>query len=121
MTVDLGNVVDAADTGVCDLPRRAHLSAKAVQGAWVGGHPLGEKLQRNRLAQFEVVGTIHLAHPAATKQPDDAVARAEPCPRLETSVPEHRIVRTDRCLLTRLRRKRFLLAAPLRTMIGVCR
>ena len=41
------------------------------------GEPRGQELQRDRLAELEVVGAVDLAHAAAAEQADDPVALRE--------------------------------------------
>ncbi len=82
----LGDVVDAADVGVGDLPGVPHLAAKAVKRHRVAGHALGQELQRDGLAQLQVIGAIDLTHPATAEQADDAVTRAESRPWFKAAV-----------------------------------
>ena len=72
--VDLADVVHAADVLVGDLARDAHLVVELRETRGIGGDGLGEELQRHGLVEPQVVGAVHLAHPAASKQPDDAIA-----------------------------------------------
>ncbi len=71
---NVADVVDTADVGVRDRPRVAHLGEQAVAGRRVAVKARREELERDRLAESQVVGAIHLAHPAAADQRDDAVA-----------------------------------------------
>ena len=72
--VPLADVMDPADIGMRDLTCGARLIAQARRQ---GGLVAAQKLQRNGLAEREIVGAIDLAHAAATEQADDAVARPE--------------------------------------------
>ena len=83
ISVRLADVVDAADVGVCELTREAHLVAQPRTRALIESHRLRvvsgfgwtrEKLQRDWLPQLEIVGAVHFAHPAATESRDDAEA-----------------------------------------------
>jgi hypothetical protein len=52
------------------------------------GQPLGEKLQRDSLAEPEIVGAIDFTHAAPAEQPDDAVAAVEHRPWSEAPVAD---------------------------------
>ena len=69
----LGDVVDATDVRVSELPGDAHLGEEPFASDRIVREGLGQKLQR-RLAELHIVGSIDLAHSAAAKQPNDAVA-----------------------------------------------
>ncbi len=77
LAVGLADVVHATDVGVRDLPRHANLVAQACQRRRIVGEMGGQELQRDRLAELQVVGAVDLAHAAPAEQPDDAVALAE--------------------------------------------
>ena len=77
---DLADVVDAADVGVRDLARHAHLAVEALQQTRVRGRFRRQEFQRHRLAQHQIGGAIDLAHAAAAQQADDAVAAAQQGP-----------------------------------------
>ena len=72
LPVDLGDVVQAADIRMRDLSADAHFFVKA-RGVAV----MREKLQRDALTEFEIVGAVDLAHPALSDQRHDAVTLAE--------------------------------------------
>ena len=59
------------------MTRGAHLAAEAVQSHRVGHQLLRQELHPDRLAQLQVVGPVHLTHPAAAEQPDNAVTLAK--------------------------------------------
>ena len=59
------------------LARDAHFADEALAADRVAREIAREKLQRDRLAEFEVVGAVHLAHAAAAEQADDAIAIGE--------------------------------------------
>ena len=71
--VDFPDVVNAADVGMGHLARDPDLVAEPRQCALVFGNGLGEELQRDRLAEFEIGGAVHLAHAALAQQRDDTV------------------------------------------------
>ena len=79
-------VVDAADVRVRDLARHAHLGVQLRQPRRVDVDRLGEELQRDLLADLQVVGAIDLAHAAFAKASDDAVAVVEEGAGLEAAV-----------------------------------
>ena len=75
--LDLADVVDAADIGVGDLARHAHLAVESLQQPLVLGGFFGQEFQRHRLAQHQVGGAIDFAHAAAAQQADDAIPPAQ--------------------------------------------
>ena len=81
VAVDLVDVVDAADVRVRDLPGDADLGMEAFAPDGIIGQRLGQKLQRDRLAELQIVGPVDLAHAAATEQTDDAEAPSQHGPR----------------------------------------
>ena len=72
--VGLADVVDAADVAVRHLARDAHLVVELRERCGSLGDGRRQELQRDRLAEREVVGAVDLAHAAAADQADDAVA-----------------------------------------------
>ncbi len=84
--VDFVDVVDAADVGVRDLPRHADFGVELGQARRILVDVGRQELERDRLAELQVVGAIHLAHAAAAQALDDAVASAEQRARLEAAV-----------------------------------
>ena len=60
-----------------DLPGRAHFVVKLRQPLRVFPHVVWQELQRDWLAEPQVVGAIHLAHAAPAEHADDAVAAVE--------------------------------------------
>ena len=84
--VDLVDVVHAADVGVRHLPRHADFGVELRQPRRIAVDVGRQKLQRDRLAELQVVGAVHLAHAAAADAFDDAVAAAEERAGLEASV-----------------------------------
>ena len=77
LTVHLADVIDAADVRVRDLSSGSHLVVKLREADRVGGDGIGQELERDRLAEAEIVGAIHLAHAALAEQADDPVAAVE--------------------------------------------
>ena len=56
-----------------NLARNAHFAVEPVERYFVVRYGFGQKLQRYRLAQFEIIGAIDLAHAALSEDADDAV------------------------------------------------
>ena len=77
VTVNLVDVVDAADVGVRDLPRHAHFVVELHQAGRIAIELRRQELQRDRLPELQVVGPVDLAHPAASEPADDPIAPAE--------------------------------------------
>ena len=69
----LADVVHAAHVGMRDLSRRSYLVVKLREASGIAAEVLGQELQGHRLPEPEVVGPIHLAHPAAAEQADDSI------------------------------------------------
>ena len=67
------------------LTRHANFGMKPLEQTRVMGGRRGQQLQRDWLAQRQVGGTVHFAHPAPAQQPDDPVAARQECPRKELS------------------------------------
>ncbi len=88
--VDVAHVVDAAHVRMRNLPRDAHLVEEALQARRLTMHRFGQELERDRLAQLQVLGPIHLPHATATDQSDDAVAAKEKRARREAALIERR-------------------------------
>ena len=62
--LDLADVVDAADVRMRDPPRVAHLGEKRSMQAGSDASFSRQELQRDRLAELQVVGAVDLAHAA---------------------------------------------------------
>jgi hypothetical protein len=56
------------------MARDAHLGVEAGGQLLVLRGGLGHELQRDRLAQLQIVGAVHFAHPAPAEESDDPVA-----------------------------------------------
>ena len=70
-------IVHATDVGVRHLARDADLAAESLERRLVVRDRLGQKLERHRLVERQVVGAVDLAHAALAEHGDDAVAPAE--------------------------------------------
>ncbi len=77
VSVDLGDVIDLTDVGVGHLAGGLHLGTEALESRRVGCELDGEKLERHRLAELEIVGAVDLAHPSPAEETDDAIAGPE--------------------------------------------
>jgi hypothetical protein len=77
LTFGFAHVVDPTDVWMRHLAREADLVEQAIELLRVAVEMLGKELQCDRLAEFEVVGAIDLAHSAAAQEPDDSVALRE--------------------------------------------
>ena len=82
------DVVHAADVRMRHLPRRPDLAVEARQTRRVHLERLGQKLQRDRLLEPQVVGTVHLAHASLPEQVDHAIPFVEDGARRESAVPD---------------------------------
>src|SRR5512132_4182862 len=71
LAIQLADVVDAADVRVGDLPRDPDLGIETLEARGVVREHPREKLQRDRLAELQVIGAIDLAHSAAAQKADD--------------------------------------------------
>jgi hypothetical protein len=67
--------MDSADVGVVQCGGGFRLPLKTCKRLGVFGHILGQKLQRNKAIEFDVLGFVHNAHPAAPELFEDAVVR----------------------------------------------
>ena len=75
--VDFADVVNPTNVLVRDLTCDAHFTMKTRERRAVTQEVFGKKLQRNRLAQLEIIGAVNFAHAAFAEQPDDAVTIGE--------------------------------------------
>ena len=74
---DFTHVVDAADVGMGDRARAAHLREQPFAGERVVFEARRKELQRHWLTEPKIVGPVHLAHPAAAEQRDDSITVRE--------------------------------------------
>ena len=77
LAVDFADVVNAAYVGVRDAPCGANFVAEARQKVFVSGRRFGQKLQRHRLPQGQIVGPIHLSHAPLAEQSHDSIASGQ--------------------------------------------
>ncbi len=75
--VGLPDVVHAAHVGVGNLPRGAHLVVKLRQAHRIVADRFRQELERDRLAEAQIVRPIDLTHPAAAKKADDPIPAVE--------------------------------------------
>jgi hypothetical protein len=71
---------------VRDLPRHADFGVELAQPRGIPVDVGRQELQRDGLAELQVVGAVHLAHAAPAEPSDDAVAAAEERAGRETAV-----------------------------------
>src|SRR5439155_24989139 len=83
LTLELCDVIHAADIRVRQLPRDADLREKPLAPHRIGAQGAWKKLERDGLSQLQVVGPIDFTHAAASKQADNAVALRENSSRCE--------------------------------------
>jgi hypothetical protein len=69
----LAEIVETADVLVRHLARDAQLGVELREPIGIGADACGQKLQRDRLIERQVVGAIDLAHAAAPKKRDEPV------------------------------------------------
>ncbi len=121
LALGLADVVGPTDVGVGDLTGNTHLVMKPAQPHGVVGGTLRQKLEGDRLAQLQVVGTVHLAHAAAAETAHDAISLGEQGAGREAAVVdragvagvgERRTHRGDRPLPGSLRSGRVVVGRP---------
>ena len=86
VAVHLVDVVDAADVRMGDLARHPDFGVELGQARRIAIDVRREELERDRLAEFQVIGAEHFTHPAATEPADDPVASAEKSAGRKTAV-----------------------------------
>ena len=79
-TVGISDIKYAADIGMRDLPRDAHLRMEPRERAGVLGQAGRKKLDRHDLAELEVFGAIDFAHAAAAGECHDTIAVRDDLP-----------------------------------------
>ena len=84
MAIDFSHVVHAAHIGMGNAPGNADLIAEPFEELSLTGIFFGQKLERHRLAEREVIGAIDLAHAALPQQRDNAVTAHDQTARKET-------------------------------------
>ena len=85
LAIDFAHVVDAANVGMRDAAGDADFVAKALEQTFVARGFVGQKLERDRLAERQIVGAVDFAHAAFAEQRDDAVAPGDQAPGKEPS------------------------------------
>ena len=78
-SVCFADVVNAADVLMTDLTGYAHFAVKARERSAIAEEMFRQKLERDRLTEFQIVGAIDLAHAAFAEQADDPVAFGKDC------------------------------------------
>ncbi len=74
LAVNFADVVHAAHVGVRYLAGEPHLGVKVVQPLGILGQVARQKLQRDGVAQFQIVGPVDFAHAPFADQRHDAIA-----------------------------------------------
>ncbi len=77
LAVHLADVEHPAHARVGDLPREADLLVEAGERGAVPREGLRQELEGHRLAELQVVGAVHLAHPAAAEQAHHSITTPE--------------------------------------------
>jgi len=72
--VGFTDVEDPADVGMRDLAGKTHFGVEALQSIFIPGKRYREELERNGLAEFQIIGAVNLAHAAFADKRDDTVA-----------------------------------------------
>ena len=80
------DVENTTDVWVRDLTRRADFAVEPLERRFVSREILREKLQRDRLIQFEVFSFVNFAHSAPAQQTENAITLVENCSRRETAL-----------------------------------
>src|SRR5208283_283325 len=70
----LADVVDGADVGVIQRRSGAGLAAKAFESLGIAGDGVGQEFERDKTAEFAVLGLVNDAHATAAELFDDLVA-----------------------------------------------
>jgi hypothetical protein len=82
--LDLADIEHAADVGVGDAACEPHFAHEPAAGVVAARRPWRHQLERDRLAQPEILGAVHFPHRAASQQTDDAEPGGEETPGDET-------------------------------------
>ena len=75
--VRLAEVIDAIHVGMRYLAGQPDFVPIPIQPGRIFAPAASEELQGHRLIQFQVVGPVHVAHPASSQRSDDAVAAGQ--------------------------------------------
>ena len=84
--IDFVDVVDAADVRMRHLTRHPHFGVELRQARGILVDVGRQELQRDWLAELQIVSSKDFAHPAASESLDDPVAPAEEGAGLEAAV-----------------------------------
>lgn len=79
VALGLADVINATNVFMTHLTRDPNFTMKTRQRGALRKQVIRQKLQRHRLAQFEIVGSINFTHPASSKQSDYPVTLAQNC------------------------------------------
>ncbi len=89
MPLHLSDVMDAADVRVRHLAGGPDFIEEPLEPAPVVGDLLGQELERDRLAQLEIVGAENLAHSTTADLTDDPIPPGHHGPRNEPAPSGH--------------------------------
>ena len=67
VSIAFAEIVDPAHVGMRNAPGHPHFIVKALERVGVVHDRVRQKLQRDLLAQRQIVGPVYFAHPAATQ------------------------------------------------------
>src|SRR5688572_22008220 len=107
MPFPFADVVKAADVGMRDLSPDADFLIEPLDLVGIAADALRKELQRDRLAELDVVGAIDFAHTATTEKGDDAIALSQ-----ESAGSEARLAGARGRAIGRTKRRRFVLIRP---------
>jgi len=65
--------VNTANVGVADPEGGLYFVEETLETRLIALYSLRQELESNRLAEFQIIGTVNLAHTASAQESDDAV------------------------------------------------
>jgi hypothetical protein len=77
------DVENAANIRVRNMPCQANLRMETLQCGRVMGERLGQELDGDGLAELQIIGPVDFAHPASSRQGNNAVTARKDCPGSE--------------------------------------
>src|SRR6185369_17121370 len=73
-SIRFADVVNSANVLMAHLSRDAHFTMKAGESSAVAQEIVRKKLERDGLAQLEIVSAVHLTHTAFAEQADNSIS-----------------------------------------------
>ena len=67
------DLINGANVGVVQSGSRPRLALKAAEHMWVPGDFIGQKFERHKPAQLDILGLVNHTHSATAQLLDDAV------------------------------------------------